>query len=173
MQIEYIEGLDAMVIRGHKRDVERVKKIIAEIESSSVETQPAVEILHLRFVGSQVLATLVTTVYNDILSTRQGRVNIQALVKPNALLLIGRPESVETVKGLIAKLDQPAKPESQFEVFPLKHISAVDAQQTIQSFFVDKLGQTQQQAGLKPRQGRPGPAWERGSTRSPITAAIR
>ncbi len=146
VQIEYIEGLDAMVIRGHKRDVERVKKIIADIETSSAETEPAVEIVHMKNVGCQVLATLLTTVYNDVLSTRQGKVNIQALVKPNALLLIGRPESVETVKSLITKLDQPAKLEAQFEVFQLKHISAVDAQETIQGFFVDKLGQTTQQS---------------------------
>jgi len=145
VQIEYIEGLDAMVIRGHKRDVERVKKIIADIESSSAETEPAIEIVQVQHVGCQVLTTLITTVYNDILSTRQGRVNIQALVKPNAIMLIGRPESVEKVKELIAKLDQPSKPEAQFEVFPLKHISANDAQETIQSFFVDKLGQTTQQ----------------------------
>lgn len=145
VQIEYIEGLDAMVIRGHKRDVERVKKIIAEIESSSAETEPAIEIVYLKNVGCQVLTTLITTVYNDILSTRQGKVNIQALVKPNAIMLIGRPESVEKVKELIAKLDQPSEPEAQFEIFQLKHISAVDAQETIQSFFVDRLGQTTQQ----------------------------
>jgi len=145
VQIEYIQGLDAMVIRGHKRDVERVKKIIADIESSSAETEPAIEIVALKHVGCQVLTTLITTVYNDILSTRQGKVNIQALVKPNSLLLIGRPESVDKVKELIAKLDQPSKPEAQFEVFQLKHISAVDAQETIQSFFVDRLGQTTQQ----------------------------
>ena len=145
VQIEYIEGLDAMVIRGHKRDVERVKKIIADIEASSAETEPAIEIVELKNVGCQVLTTLITTVYNDILSTRQGRVNIQALVKPNAIMLIGRPESVEKVKELIAKLDQPSKPEAQFEVFSLKHISANDARETIQSFFVDRLGQTTQQ----------------------------
>ena len=145
VQIEFLEGLDVIVIRGHKRDVERVRKIIAEIETFSTETQPSIEIVHLQHVGSQVLADLVTTVYNEILSPRQGQVTIRALVKPNALLMIGRPESVETVKDLIAKLDQPTKPETQFEVFPLKHISAVDAQTTIQSFFVDRLGQTQQQ----------------------------
>ncbi|MCU0978045.1 MAG: hypothetical protein MUF25_02640, partial [Pirellulaceae bacterium] len=145
VQIEFLEGLDVIVIRGHKRDVERVRKIIAEIETYSTETQPSIEILQLEHVGSQVLADLVTTVYNEILSPRQGQVTIRALVKPNALLMIGRPESVETVKGLIAKLDQPTKPETQFEVFPLKHVSAVDAQTTIQSFFVDRLGQTQQQ----------------------------
>lgn len=145
VQIEYLEGLNVIVIRGHKRDVERVRKIIGEIEDVSVVTQPAIEILHLQHVGSQVMANLVTTVYTDILSTRQGKVNIQALVKPNALLMIGRPESVEIVKGLIEKLDQPTKPETQFEVFPMKHVSAVDAQETIQAFFVDRLGQTSQQ----------------------------
>ena len=120
VQIEFLEGLDVIVIRGHKRDVERVRKIIAEIETFSTETQPSIEIVHLQYVGSQVLSDLVTTVYNEILSPRQGQVTIRALVKPNALLMIGRPESVETVKSLIAKLDQPTKPETQFEVFPLK-----------------------------------------------------
>lgn len=145
VQIEYIEGLDAMVIRGHKRDVERVKKIINDIISASVETEPQIEIVHMKHVGCQVLGTLLTTVYTDILSTRQGRVSIQALVKPNALLLIGRPESVKVVMGLIEKLDQPSKPEAQFEVFRLKHISSTDVQEAIQRFFVDRLGQLQQQ----------------------------
>jgi type II secretory pathway component GspD/PulD (secretin) len=144
VQIEFLEGLDVIVIRGNKRDVERVRKIIAEIETFSAETQPSIEILHLQHVGSQVLADLVTTTYNEILSPRQGQVTIRALVKPNALLMIGRPESVDVVKGLIEKLDQPSKPETQFEVFRLKHVSAIDAQTTLQSFFVDRLGQTQQ-----------------------------
>jgi type II secretory pathway component GspD/PulD (secretin) len=144
VQIEFLEGLDVIVIRGNKRDVERVRKIIAEIETFSAETQPSIEILHLNHVGSQVLADLVTTIYNEILSPRQGQVTIRALVKPNALLMIGRPESVNTVKDLIEKLDQPTKPETEFQVFPLKHISAVDAQTTVQNFFVDRLGQTQQ-----------------------------
>lgn len=144
VQIDFLEGLDAIVLRGHKRDVDRVRKIISEIETYSAETQPSIEIVQLQHVGSQVLADLVGTVYNEILSPRQGRVTIRPLVKPNALLLIGRPDSVETVKGLIDKLDQATAPETQFEVFRLKHISAVDAQTTVQNFFVDRLGQTQQ-----------------------------
>ena len=71
--------------------------------------------------------------------SRQGKVTIRPLVKPNSLLLIGRPDSVETVRGLIAKLDQPAKPKSQLKVFPLKYISATDAETTILSFYVDRL----------------------------------
>ena len=33
VQIEFLEGLDVMVIRGHQRDVERVRNIIADIET--------------------------------------------------------------------------------------------------------------------------------------------
>lgn len=157
VQIEFLDGLDVIVLRGHKRDVERVREIIADIERFSVETQPTIELYPLNFVGSQVMAELVSEIYDEILAPRQGQVTIRALVKPNSLLLIGRPESVDLVKQLIAKLDQPAKPESQFEIFRLKHISAVDAAETIEEFFVDGLGQAQQgqqfQGNLRPGLG--------------------
>jgi general secretion pathway protein D len=143
VQIEYIEGLDVIVLRGNRRDVERLQRIIADIERLSQETLPLIEIHRLRFVGSQVMAQLVTEIYNEILSPRQGVVTIRPLVKPNSLLLIGRTDSVNLVKELIVKLDQPVAAESQFEVFPLKHISALDAQETIDAFFVDRFSQTQ------------------------------
>jgi len=43
VQIEYVEDTDAIVIRGNKRDVERVRKMIADLGGSNVEKQPAVE----------------------------------------------------------------------------------------------------------------------------------
>jgi type II secretory pathway component GspD/PulD (secretin) len=156
VQIEYLEGLDVIVLRGHKRDVERVRKIIADIEDVSRISQPAIEVVELQHVGAQVMSELVTEIYDEILSPRQGQVTIRPLVKPNSLLLIGRPESVEIVKSLVAKLDQPVDPETQFELFPLKYISALDAEETIEAFFVDALGQTQQggqQQGLRPGLG--------------------
>ena len=39
------------------------------------------------------LGALVTEIYEEIYSPRQGQVVIRALVEPNALLLIGRAES--------------------------------------------------------------------------------
>jgi type II secretory pathway component GspD/PulD (secretin) len=102
------------------------------------------------------MAELVSEIYDEVLSPRQGQVTIRPLVKPNSLLLIGRPESVDIVKTLITKLDQPVKPETQFEVFPLKHISALDAEETIDNFFVDGLGESTQGGqiqGLRPGLG--------------------
>lgn len=138
VRIEQIEGLDAFVIRGNARDVERVLRIIDEIERLSIETEPVVQVHQLRHVGSQAMADLVRQLYDEILSPRQGRVSITALVKPNALLLIGRRDSVQTVQDLIRRLDQPVGPSTQFEVFRLKHASAASAQATIQEFFAER-----------------------------------
>ena len=141
VQIEMLEDLNMIVIKGHKRDVQQVLQLIKEIEDISVETEPAVTVHHLVHVNCEALATLVSELYSEVFSPRQGDVSITALVKPNALLLIGRPESVETVVSLIKRLDRPVPPESQFKVFRLSHAAAATAQQTIEEFFQDSEGE--------------------------------
>ncbi|MCX7426748.1 MAG: hypothetical protein NTW96_14115 [Planctomycetia bacterium] len=140
VRIEMLEGLDVMVIRGNKRDVDRVVEIINEIERLSAETEPAVEIHQLKHVDCTQLATLVTQLYSQVFSPRQGAVSITALVKPNALLLVGRPESVRTVVDLVARLDQPVAPETQFQVFQLRHASAQTAETQIEGFYEERGG---------------------------------
>ena len=71
-------------------------------------------------VDSAALAELVTQLYEDVFALRQGAVSITALVKPNALLLIGREESVKTVLDLVERLDRPVAPDTQFQVFRLR-----------------------------------------------------
>jgi type II secretion system protein D len=149
VQIEFLEGLDVIILRGNKRDVERVQKIIDDIERMAGETQPVVEVYHLQHVNSQAIATLVSELYEEILSPRQGQVAIRALVDPNALLLIGRRESVAYVKDMVVKLDEPAAQSGQFEIFRLKHVSSVDAEQTVRNFFVNRPGtDTEPRTGL-------------------------
>jgi len=138
VQIEMLDGLDVMVIRGHRRDVEQVVDIIERIEQLGAETEPAIEVHALRHVDCDALATLINQLYADVFAPRQGDVSITALVKPNALLLIGRRENVETVINLVKRLDQPVAPETQFRVFRLEHASAVTAQATVQEFFADR-----------------------------------
>lgn len=152
VQIEFLEGMDAIMIRGHKRDVERVRKIIEDIERLSQETQPIVEVYPLEFVNSQAATALVLELYEEILSPRQGQVSIRALVEPNAILLIGREESIGVVKDLIEKLDKPMAPTSQFQVLRLKHVSALDAETAVRNFFVERPGSgTDLRAGLGTR----------------------
>jgi len=138
VQIELLEGLGVMVIKGHQRDVDRVVEIINRIDQLSAETEPDVRIHHLKHVECQALAELIGPLYEQVYEPRQSGVSITALTKPNALLLIGRPEAVQTVVGLIEQLDRPVAPGTQFRVFSLRHASATTAQYTIEQFFADR-----------------------------------
>ncbi len=148
VQIEMLEGLDVLVIRGHQRDVEQVVKIIEQIEKL-VEVELAIEIVHLRHVHCVSLAALLSQLYEDVFSLRQGDVSITALVKPNAILLVGRRENVDMVKGLIERLDQPVPPSTQFRVFRLKHTPVEEARTTIEEFF--ETEDEEEAGGLAPR----------------------
>lgn len=140
VQIEMLEGLDVILIRGHKRDVQQVVEIIQQIEKLSTETEPSIVVHQLRHVNCESLATLIQQLYQEVFSPRQGAVSITALVKPNALLLIGRPESVNSVVNLVKQLDRPVPPESQFKVFRLRHAPAETVQETIETFFEERAG---------------------------------
>lgn len=140
VQILFLDGLDGVIVRGNKRDVDRVMKIIQEIERLSSQTVPEIRILPLQHVAGEQLAALIRGIYTEILEARQGSVSITALVKPNSLLLIGRPENVKVVVDLVQQLDQPVEPDTQFQVIQLRHMSALDAQQTINGFYEERGG---------------------------------
>ncbi|HWB10503.1 MAG TPA: secretin N-terminal domain-containing protein [Pirellulales bacterium] len=135
IEIEQIPELGAIIVRGSERDVERVMKIIEEIERLSVEAEPVIQLHRLKHISSEAMSDVVTPLYGDELAPRQGRVSITPLVHPNALLLIGRAESVKSVIELISRLDQPGDPTSQFEVFRLKYATAATAATTLNTTF--------------------------------------
>ncbi len=140
VEIETLDDLDVIILRGNNRDVEEVSRIIREIERLSVETAPAVEVVPLKHVGSDALAELLNKVNADLVGGRQGRVSVMSLVKPNALLLVGWGEAVTALKELIAKLDQPVEADSEFRVFRLKHAPAGIAATNLQTFFNGRTG---------------------------------
>lgn len=140
VQIEFLEGLDVLVVSGNDRDVERVLRIIDDIERLSVDTQPTIEVVNLNHVAGDVLAVVIQQVYDSVFLARQGTISITALVKPNALMLVGRAESVQAVKELVARLDQPVDALSQFAVYRLKHAAATTVQATLTTFFTDRTG---------------------------------
>jgi type II secretion system protein D len=141
VQVEVLEGLGIIILRGRKSDVEQVRRLIEEIERTSVETEPLIEVYHLRHVNSEALGSIVTTLYDSVYSARTGRISITALVKPNALLLIGQPASVAAALKLIKRLDVPASPDAQFEVFRLRHAAANTVQTTVTQLFAAPQGQ--------------------------------
>ncbi len=134
VQVEFVEGLDVIVLRGSERDVQRVMEIIKQIEELSAVTVPAIEIYPLKYVDSVRIGTLLQRLYEQVLGPRIGSVSITPLGTPNALMLIGRPENVKMAVELIQRLDQPIVPTARFEVFPLKHASAPEAKTLIDGF---------------------------------------
>ena len=137
VQIETIEGSDVVIIKGRHQDVQRVVELIKQIEQVSAVTEPELQILDLKHVDSTSMAELVRQLYGDVFAPRQGMVSVTPLVKPNAVLIIGREQNVKVVVELVKRLDQPVAPESQFHVFQLRHVSASAAEQTIRNFFDD------------------------------------
>ena len=127
VDIQFLEGTDIFIVRGQARDLERVMAIIDEIERQAEETQPEVEVYPLEHVNSESMANLINSLISGPLQARQGDISVTALVKPNALLLIGREAGVKDTIEIIDKLDEPVDPSAQFEVFQLKNMPAVDA----------------------------------------------
>ncbi len=152
VQIQILDGLDVLVVRGHQRDVQRVMEIIRQIEQLSTETKPEIRILTLKQVDSVALAALLRQVYAEAFAARLGTLSITALGRPNSILFIGREETVQMAVELAGRLDQPVAPNSQFQVFRLKTIAAEEAQQTVQTFFSQQQTPTVGQQARTPQQ---------------------
>ncbi|MEO1616783.1 MAG: secretin N-terminal domain-containing protein, partial [Planctomycetota bacterium] len=135
VQIEYVPQLGQIIVKGATADVQKVMELIKEIESKAELTQPDSEVVPLEHADANAVAELLTQLYEDFLSTRQGDVSITSLDSPNALLLIGRAEAITSLKELIGKIDTPIDDSSRLRVFRLQHASAVDAQDSILTFF--------------------------------------
>ena len=140
VQIEILEPLGSIIIRGHPRDVARIQKIIDEIEKIAEETRPVTEVYYLKHINGNSLATLLTELYEETYEARQGPLTIRALYDPNAVLLIGSLNAVTAIRELIEQLDQPMDVTGRFIILRLKHISALDAEQTVRNFFVTTPG---------------------------------
>ncbi len=155
VQIEFIPELGFILLHGPAGAVARVRKIIDQIEALSRETKPEIRVFPLKHANSEAMATLLDSVYEEIYQPRLGATNITALVKPNAILVVGREEAVATMAELVSKLDQPVQPSTVVRVFQLKHLSAADAQNYLQTFYgggtATQGGQQQQAVGLAPR----------------------
>lgn len=140
VQIEFVDDLGLVIVRGSKRDVQRTLEVIEKIKAQATATQPEVEVYELENANAEAVATLVTQLYTQIFEPRQGTVSITALGQPNALLLIGRGEVVASVKELIKKIDQPLDPAKELKVIHLLNASAVDVESRIREFFVQQPG---------------------------------
>jgi len=143
VQIETVEGTDILVLRGNPRDVERVLQVIEEIERLAAISEPRVDIVPLEHVESVALAALLQQVFDEALSRRYGygRVVVVPLVKPNAILLVGLPTTVDKATEILKQLDQPGKLLTQYELFRLKYAQATEAREVLVDLFPPAQGE--------------------------------
>lgn len=140
VQVETLPDLDVIILSGNERDVNELVRIIQEIERISAETEPNVEVVPLEHAPSDAVATLIEGLSEPLLAGRQGRATATALVKPNAMLVVGWGAAFTAMKDLVAKLDQPVDAGTQLRVFRLRHAAAGTVQQTIEEFFQNREG---------------------------------
>ncbi|MFN7735149.1 MAG: secretin N-terminal domain-containing protein, partial [Pirellula sp.] len=137
VDISFVPEMGLVIVKGGKRDVQRVLEVIEQIKKQSSETQPEIEVYPLKHVNGVALEPVLKDLNDKVFSPRQGQISIYALGQPNSLLLIGRPEALTGIKELIVKLDQPLDPNNQLRVFRLINSSAVDAETLVRNFFSD------------------------------------
>jgi type II secretion system protein D len=138
LRIDIDEPTGRITIIGPREEVDRAIKLIRDLTEQARLGKPEIEILRLRHISDRAVGDLLTQIYDQVFGSRTARVTFTPLVRPNALLLIGPRESVDAVRELVEKLDQPVAPASQLRVFSLRHISATDAEATVRAFFVDQ-----------------------------------
>ncbi len=137
------------MIRGNEKDVEAVMQVIQAIERMAQGTTPGIHVQFLNHVDSESLAALLTEVYEKLTTIKQGStsstqqsktVNVVAVSKPNAVLVIAPPVLLEGVIQLIDELDQPVDPATEVEIFRLKHAIASQVVTLIESHYEERVG---------------------------------
>ena len=147
VNVQAMQELGLLILKGNAADVDRVEQIIQQLEKVSVGSLPGIHVLTLQNVDSEAMATLLTSVYEELSEQRQrtGGENRQAaafipVVQPNALLIIASEIERESILELAEKLDQPLSPDLEFEVFPLKSAIASQVVTSLTTFYEERPG---------------------------------
>lgn len=140
VQVEMLPEIDAIILRGRDQQLNDLAEIIKQLDEASRLIQPEIEVIPLEHINSDSVAKLIIETQEKLVGTRQGRVTVKAIIKPNALLVIGWGEAIKAARELVTKLDQPVEPNSQFAVFQLKHADASELQTQLKGFFTNREG---------------------------------
>jgi type II secretory pathway component GspD/PulD (secretin) len=140
VQIDIIDGLDTMVIKGDPRDVAAVKNMLKQIEAMSLEYEPVIELTDMKHADSYRVSQIVQQLYSQVYAARKGNITMLPLLKPNTILIIGKKESIDTAKELITKLDTEVKPDSEFIIIRLKNASSDALLTQVQQFYANRTG---------------------------------
>lgn len=146
VNIQAMQDIGVLILKGNEADVEKVEEIIRRLEKMSVGSLPAIHVLTLQNIDSEAFATLLTSVYEELTELRQrgGTARKTAaflpVVQPNAILIISSEIERTSILELAKELDQPLDPTFEFEVFALKSAIASQVVTALTTFYAERLG---------------------------------
>lgn len=103
-----LQDLDVVIVdNATDAEFERIKQMIEQIEELAKIAEIQTEIYNLEHVDCAMLHGVLTTLYTEMFTTKQGRVVFYALQNPNAVLIAGWGQAFKDMKDLIVLFDQP------------------------------------------------------------------
>ena len=146
VNIQAMQDLGILILKGNEADVAKVQEIIRRLEKMSVGSLPAIHVLTLENIDSEAFATMLTSVYAQLTELRQrgGTARKTAafipVVQPNAILIISSEIERTSILELAKELDKPLSPDFEFEVFQLKSAIASQVVTALTSFYAERTG---------------------------------
>ena len=105
VSIVYHSELGQLSIRGRPDDVKRVEDAIKSFMQLTSAPGQSQEVISLLNIEPTRAATAISEVYNQRFAARHGAATITPRVHPPALIVVGRPKAIETIRGLVAAFD--------------------------------------------------------------------
>ncbi len=146
VNIQAMQELGILILKGNEADVAKVEEIIQRLETMSVGSLPAIHLLTLQNVDSEAMATLLTSVYEELTELRQRGSESRKtaafipVIQPNAILILSSEIERQSILELADELDKPLSPELEFQVFPLKSAIASQVVTALESFYEERPG---------------------------------
>jgi general secretion pathway protein D len=146
VNIQAMQGTGTLLIEGNDEDLERLLPIIRRLEQLSIGSLPDIHLLELKHVNSEAFAEMLTTVYDRLSELRKRGDDDQQSVaffpvgQPNSVLILAPQLELPAILALAEKLDTKLDPDSEFDVFPLKHAIASQVVAALASFYEERPG---------------------------------
>lgn len=146
-----LQDLDVVIVdNATDAEFERIKQMIEQIEELAKIADVQTEIYNLKYVDCAMLHGVLSTLYAEMFTTKQGRVVFYALQNPNALLIAGWGQAFNDMKSLVELFDKPvAAGTGTYRVVRLKYASVDEIADLLSSTFLTP--QTTGTGGFAPR----------------------
>jgi len=146
VDIEAVDELGVLILKGNTSDVDAVMQIIKQIEMLSARSAPNIHLRLLENVDSLALAELLTEVYDELNQARSQtqqqspQIGIIAVGRPNGVLILSPEDDRESIEELIDELDQPVPNQATFVVVRVKNGIASSIVEIIETTWQERYG---------------------------------